>query len=424
MSSNNFFISNSEEIVARSDLPEKRFLYTPSIAISDDDSLIVSFDMGGDVSSVEGFREFPHSKQKGICFIYKKPNENSDFELTGKLNIVHARLFKLRKRIYILGHNGRPQIAYSDDNGNSWSTLHQIHSSDGWHASSCNVLKTKERIYMCMDRRSDTRFSGWNVAGLSPTLISASLDADLTDEKSWKTSNSFSFSELFEKCSFSYFGIPFMSTGYRWPALTYVKGKVYKSSPMGWLEGNIFQINDEDNFWYDSNGKTFHVLLRCNTAGVGYAAIIRFIEDENRELYAELVRAPSGEPLVFIPLPGGHNKFYIIYDDATSTYWLASTQSYNSMRKLERTPEKAYGLPNNERNRLVLHFSKNCVDWCFAGVIAIGIRPQHARNYPSMIIDKDDLLVVSRAGDDRAKDNQYTNLIMLHRIKKFRSLMY
>lgn len=93
-------------------------------------------------------------------------------------------------------------------------------------------------------------------------------------------------------------------------------------------------------------------------------------------------------------------------------------------RHRERVSEFRYGLPNNERNRLVLYFSKNCVDWIFAGVISIGQKEQHARNYPSMIIDGNNLIIVSRAGNDQAKDCQYNNAIMMHQINNFRELVY
>ena len=134
--------------------------------------------------------------------------------------------------------------------------------------------------------------------------------------------------------------------------------------------------------------------------------------------------APSGEPLVFLPFPGGQMKFYILYDDKTELYWLLSTQSTDSMTRPECLPEDRYDLPNNERNRLVLHFSKNCIDWCFAGLVDKGETTKESRHYASMAISGDDLYIVSRSGDKDTQSAHNTNLITFHEVKNFRDLVY
>jgi hypothetical protein len=133
---------------------------------------------------------------------------------------------------------------------------------------------------------------------------------------------------------------------------------------------------------------------------------------------------PSGKKAFFIPFPGGHLKFFILYDPLGKLYWLLSSQATDSMTRIAHMPAIRYNLPNNERHRLQLHFSKNCIDWCFAGLVAAGITERHARNYASMAIDRDDLVILCRSGDEYASDPQYTNLITFHRVKDFRSLVY
>jgi len=64
------------------------------------------------------------------------------------------------------------------------------------------------------------------------------------------------------------------------------------------------------------------------------------------------------------------------------------------------------------------------IDWCFAGMVAIGKTPRESRHYASMIVDGDDLCVLSRSGDARAKSAHDGNLITFHRVKNFRSLVY
>ena len=49
---------------------------------------------------------------------------------------------------------------------------------------------------------------------------------------------------------------------------------------------------------------------------------------------------------------------------------MISTQTTESMKRVELLDPKRWNLPNNERHRLAIYFSKNCVDWCFAALLA------------------------------------------------------
>ena len=117
-------------------------------------------------------------------------------------------------------------------------------------------------------------------------------------------------------------------------------------------------------------------------------------------------------------------RFHVVHDEVSGLYWLLSSLATDSMRRPERLPPERYGLPNNERHLLALHFSRNCVDWCPAGLVARGATPQQARHYASMIVDGDDLHVLSRSGDARAHSAHDGNLITLHSIRRFRELIY
>jgi hypothetical protein len=94
------------------------------------------------------------------------------------------------------------------------------------------------------------------------------------------------------------------------------------------------------------------------------------------------------------------------------------------MTRPDRLGADRFNLPNNERHRLQLHFSRNMIDWCFAGLVATGKTPRQARHYASMAIDGDDLVIVSRSGDQRAHSAHDGNLISLHRVRRFRELVY
>ena len=142
------------------------------------------------------------------------------------------------------------------------------------------------------------------------------------------------------------------------------------------------------------------------------------------EMRTMLERVPSGKRALYVPCPGGQMKFHIEYDDVTRLYWLLSTQATDSMRRADLLPHDRYNLPNNERRRLQLHFSRNMIDWCFAGMVATGPVERASRHYAAMVIDGEDLHVLSRSGDERAKDPHNGDLITFHTIQGFRGLVY
>lgn len=428
MSRHPFLISTTEEEIIRSESPSDQFLYTPSIAVAPDGSQILSHDIGGEgVERLVDWEAFPKSSQRMVCRVHRRKKGDSKFVYVESFPMCQARLFYAGRKLYLIGHDGSIKIARSTDNGQTWSRLRQLTETDGWHASACNVWRSGDRLYLCMERREGVEVKGWNVAGLAPHILSANVNDDLTKKESWTISNSFTFDQMFGRERFSYFGLPFQQTGFKYPSYSYSgENNLISSSPMGWLEGNVIEILDSEHIWFDKI-KSFIIILRSNTAGVGYACYLKVIEIFNNgkfEMYTELLRVPSGEAIIFAPFPGGHNKFFIEYDNDYKKFWMCSTQSSDSMLNHESIPAKRFNLASNERNRLALYHSKNAVDWLFAGMVSIGDQEQCARNYPSIAIDGNDMLIAMRAGNRIAKDSQYTNTIMLNRIENFRKLYY
>jgi len=64
------------------------------------------------------------------------------------------------------------------------------------------------------------------------------------------------------------------------------------------------------------------------------------------------------------------------------------------------------------------------IDWCFAGLVTMGPSPRQARHYASMVVDGDDLHILSRSGDERAANAHDGNMITFHSIRDFRALVY
>jgi hypothetical protein len=176
--------------------------------------------------------------------------------------------------------------------------------------------------------------------------------------------------------------------------------------------------------WFDPTGRTFHLLARAHTGGTGLACLTKVVEAADGSMTMSLERAPSGAAMMYLPVPGGQMRFHILYDSPGRLYWLLGSQATDSMRRPDRLPRERFGPPFSERHRLVLHFSRNLVDWCFAGIVAAGGSPREARHYGSMDVDGDDLVILARSGDARAKSAHDGNLITFHRVKNFRELVY
>jgi hypothetical protein len=273
-----------------------------------------------------------------------------------------------------------------------------------------------------MEQRKTQDIQHWYVGELAPVLMRAKLGDDLTQREAWTFAEAPTFQQAVDLDRADLSGLPF----YPYERMTGVVMAPHREmAPPGWLEANVVQFPDPGHFWHDPSGRTFHLWMRAHTGMTGRAAIAKVIEEEPGAgaIRFELETAPSGKTVLYVPCPGGQMKFHVLYDEQDGLYWLLSTQATDSMRRPDMMPEDRYGLPDNERRRLQLHYSRNMIDWIFAGMVAVGEVEQASRHYGSMAIVGDDLLVLSRSGDARAKNPHNGNLITLHRVEDFRALV-
>jgi hypothetical protein len=412
-------LANDFVAVGVSSDPKNIPLYTPSILALPGGRLVSAYERGGTA----------RAKNAAYAFIQTSDDHGKTWTQRGALRMTHARVFAAGKSLYYLGQKGDLQVARSDDRGETWSEQVALTKGQSWHQSACNVWHANGNVYLVMERRTSTENKAWPVGALAPVLMRAREDADLTKLESWTFASELVFSDLIagykqNAPALEMFGVPFFKQGYpdRAPVATTPKRRTM--SPMGWLETNVVQITDPNHVWFDASGHTFHLFMRAHTGGTGYAALAKVVENADGTMTTQLERAPSGQTMLFLPMPGGQMRFHVNYDEKTKLYWLLSSQATDSMTRPDRLPDERYDLPNNERHRLVIHFSKNMVDWCFAGVVAITPSPKQARHYASMDIDENDLVILSRSGDERAKSAHDGNLITFHRVKNFRELVY
>jgi len=407
----------TESIVYRSPLPDCVYCYTPGLALCPNGRIIATMDLGG-----SGLKRLPKPKVgAGRGIVFTSDDHGKTWTYRTNFPFLHARPFVAGGALYVLGHRGDIAVIRSDDWGETWSEPVELTTDQRWHQSACNVIYAKGCVYLVMERRMGGKVRCWAVSELAPVLMRAKVDDDLTKRESWTFATELPFHEAVPDKELEWFGVPFFPAFYPecfHPALR--RG----CAPTGWLEANVVRFVDPDHYWFDPKGNTFHIWMRAHTGTTNLAAICKVVEKDDGSMETMLETVPSGKKVVFVPCPGGQMRFHVLYDEKTKLYWLLSSQSTDSMTRADRLPKERYNLPNNERHRLQLHFSRNCVDWCFAGLVAVGASPKRSRHYASMIIDGEDLHVLSRSGDKDAASAHDGNIITFHTIKRFRRLVY
>lgn len=423
-------IAEDFTVVKRSQFPDREFLYTPSVLRLKNGRLLVSLDIS------DKWGEIYASDDGGISW-----------EQKGSGAFTHARLFLDGDTVYLIGHKGHIVIFVSHDNGEHWSE-ESVLAEGEWHQSACSVCYKNGYIYLVMEckmKKEGEAERYWCPNILAPVVMRGRLGTDLTKKENWLFSEKVAFRDIIpDENMLDWFGVPFFNSVLKHPEdehhttsaskyrelydFEHQKEKTeFSTQPIGWLETNLVEIVDPRHYWYDPTGKTLMLFMRAHTAFSGYCCVAKAVEytiDGKDVIRIELVTNPSGKKLLFLPLPGGQMKFYVKFDRKTNLYWLLSTQATDTMCRIECLDKDRYNIPCDERDRLTLHFSKNMVDWVFAGLVSKGDSPKQSRHYGSMDVDGDDLVIVSRSGDKDCASAHNGNIITFHRVRNFRNLVY
>lgn len=408
----------------RSPDPKRAFTYSPGICALSSGRLIGSMDMmGPGVADMQDHAYFPNGRPL-IGKVFVSDDNGAHWIFRRNFNFIFARPFEANGVLYLLGQNGDLMIMKSEDEGDTWSDPVPLTKGEFWHQAPCNVCYANGNVYLVMERMQYQDCRAWEPSVYSPVLMRASLNSDLTLAENWTFSSTVAFRDLVDRVAIRYFAIPFFASADKEAIPVCESPVVRKIAPIGWLETNVVQFKDPKHIWHDPTGHTFHLWMRAHTGGTGYAAVMKVVEREDGTMEICTEKAPSGKDVVFVPCPGGQMKFHILYDDVSELFWLLSTQATDSMIRPEAMDPERFDLPNNERQRLVLHFSKNCIDWCFAGLVDAVESPTMSRSYASMAINGEDLIILSRSGDEQAVSAHNGNVIFCHRIEHFRELIY
>ncbi|MBQ7322852.1 MAG: exo-alpha-sialidase [Clostridia bacterium] len=412
--------------IVRTPKDKKIFAFTPAICVLDNGRYVFSGDLGGeDAQALPEMKETLPNPKGGRKYghIFTSDDKGCTWQRRAVRNFSHARPFQAGGYVYVLGQSGDLVIYRSSDGGDTWDNGHWLTEGESWHQSACGYWIEDGYITLVMEQaivREGEFVSGWRVANLAPVVLRARVTDDLTRRESWTFSNRVRFRDVVDDETLDLFGIPFFTT--KRHTHEYQDGRTFTQLP-GWLESNIVRITDPNHYWYDPSGRTFHILMRAHTAGSGYCCLMKAVVEGDRIVVQPQLN-PSGRRVVFLPMPGGQMRFHILWDEKTKLFWLLSTQATDTMTRIECLSAERYNIPCDERDRLQLSFSKNLVDWCFAGMVAHGASEKQSRHYACMAIDGDDLVITSRSGDADTRSAHNTNLATFHRVKNFRELVY
>jgi hypothetical protein len=189
-----------------------------------------------------------------------------------------------------------------------------------------------------------------------------------------------------------------------------MSGTFTDGSGMRCLEGNVVNV-----------GGRLLVIARAviNRYGTANMAAVFDVTREGRTLALTFRQ--------LYPVPGGQCKFHILRDERSRLFWMASNYPTNSLG-LYRDPELKLppGKPEwqslrEDRRLLMLSYSLDALNWIPACCIAKAEKMTQSFMYPSMVIDGDDIALLSRTGRDSG-DYHDADLATFHRVRDFRPL--
>lgn len=294
---------------------------------------------------------------------------------------VEVSLFVWENRLYmILGPKkrgpGELWIAVSDDEGQSWSEPATV--VRGPHESLCS----HQQSFVVRDGRLYLAFSEQCKRMVA---FACDLSRGLLDPGAWR-----------------------VSAPVDMPVPVELEPGFFPGPSMRCLEGNTIEI-----------GGRLRVVARAvlDRYGTANIAAVMDLKDEDGKLNLTFTQ--------FAAVPGGQCKFFIVHDEQTGYYWMASNPPANSQGWVEhpgtQTPGKKNVTPGNDRRFMMLWYSCDALNWFPAGCIARAEKLSQSFMYPVLAIDGDDLVVLSRTSITSGSFHD-SELLTFHRVKDFRSL--
>ncbi len=289
--------------------------------------------------------------------------------------------------IYLFANKGGTEfrnddllLLRSDDDGATWSDAVTLFEGHFWNCQTGMVVRDG-RIYWALDDIS------FGMSWRGPRVVVGDLSADLMDPAAWRISN-----------PVPYPGTPEALVA---PAFAHLGSK--------YLEPNVIEV-----------GGRVRVLATVKPHGqstTGLGAVLD-LTDDGESLDLQFTQ--------FHPMPGGQLKFCVIRDEVSGMFWATGNLAVDGQQQVDlaragRSEDCREALDGNDRRFLMLFYGLDGLNWFPAGCIARANGLRQSFNYPTAVIDGDDLCVISRSNVD-GPNRHDADCATFHRVRNFRDL--
>lgn len=336
--------------------------------------------------AVRGEEIWQSMDSAGKTFVYRSTDGGKTFEHTAIVDqLNNATLFVHNGKLYLLGRlnlDGVQMVGISSsDDGSLWSEMNDTQGAfakGGYevHGAATPVLIANGRIYKCFGRTA----AGWSVC--RAFMVSAPVDADLLEPRSWTVSNDFEFqADMFES----------HRNGTDITRFVYIE------------EGNAVQGRD---------GEIYGVYRVNSQPDPGYVLILKLSEDGTAFTFNQT------DLHSVIEFDGGVTKFAIRYD--------AASDLYISLVNHITAKEAMW-----QRNVLSIAVSKDLYHWETLDTVLSDrsmMNPyvsicNHGFQYVDWVIDGDDILLAVREAMNGSSNFHDANYMTFYRLKDYRKLV-
>ena len=289
---------------------------------------------------------------------------------------------------YLIGtFRGDIDIRRSNDGGQSWSGSRTLRDTSAeFLQGETPALIHNGRVYVCFyDRSGD---GGWP-RNLRPFMGSCPT-GQVMNAASWTWTNTVTFPS---------------------------SGSLPITGVYGFFEGNPFVADGKVMALFRVNGRASHQYGAMFSLS-GDRRTLRF----NNRFKPVLAAGESG----FTYVPGGESKFHVVRDPDSGKLLMASNPAGGDR------PDRVPGIPDARfpscRNVLAVFHCDHGSDWQW---MKAAVKDQRHVNWqtsvqrsgfqqPSMIIDGNDLLILSRTAEGTSPNYHDAKKITLHRVRNFR----
>lgn len=257
-------------------------------------------------------------------------------------------------------------LLYSDDDGRTWSDPATLFRGHFWNAHTSMVMRDNRVYWAFCDIPSRLQYGP---PQRRPRVIAGDLSMDPMDPRSWRLSDPVDFPVVPKELIYP------MSD----PRSHALEANVIE------VDGKIRLVSTVKPRGRDSDER-FHITTNLSA--------VFDVDDNGEQLDVKFIQ--------YHPRPGGHLKSFTIWDEETQMFWLVAN--------LERS-----------RRFLMLFYGLDGLNWVQACCVAQARKSHQSFHYPSMIIDNDDLAIISRSNIDGPNQHDADHATF-HRIRNFRQL--